>query len=192
MKTIKFINLIFLCAALVLILLSVFSTQRINKQVRASDRVAHTQLVKFKLNDAFSHLIETETAQRGFILSHDSSFLRDYISAQQEIPRLLSQIKILVADNPQQLGNFNIASNLFNVRLRYIEHTLANHKKLSVKVLDSVLVKGKLITDSLNRKIDRMINLENDLLEQHLVIKQAEESRSSAIILFSFNWHFGL
>jgi signal transduction histidine kinase len=182
-KTIKFTNLIFLSAALILVLLSFFSYQRINKQARASDEVSSTQLLKFKLNDAFSHLIKTETSQRGFILTHDSSFLYDYFLAQQQIPQLLSEIKTLVKNNPQQLNNFNIASNAFTRRLGYIDNTLVNHEDLSAQQLDSILLGGKLITDSLSRQIERMISTENYLLEQRIAVKLAEERRTSVIIL---------
>ena len=84
-RTLNFTNLVFIIAALALILLSFLSYQRINRQVLASNEVTETQLLKFKLNDAFSHLLKTETAQRGFILTGDSSFLRDFDLAQQPI-----------------------------------------------------------------------------------------------------------
>ena len=182
-KRIGSTNVIFFSTALALVLLFVFSYQRMNEQAKASDRVSQTQLIKFKLNDAFSHLIKTETAQRGFLLTRDSSFLRDYYLSQGKIPGLLSEIRSLITNNGEQVNNYIIASNLFTERQRFLAQTLVGHDRLSTQALDSVLVKGKIITDSISEQIDRMISKEDFLLQQHIQAKLAEETRTSAIIL---------
>ena len=182
-KLISSTNLIFILTAFTLVMLSVFSYQRMNELAQASDRVSQTQLIKFKLNDAFSHLLKTETAQRGFILTHDSGFLRDYYSSQEQIASLLSETRSLITENPAQVNSYNLATNLFSQRLNYLGQTLASHQQISQQNLDTLLVKGKLITDSLSRQIDRLIAQEDGLLEQHLAVKHAEENRTSAIIL---------
>jgi CHASE3 domain sensor protein len=125
-KPLLITNLVFIFAASVLILLSFFSYTRNNQQVQASNEVTNTQLLKFKLNDAFSHLLETESAQRGFILTLDSSFLRDYYHARKAIPALLNEIETLVSDNQQQKDNLRLARTLFDERLRFITNYSAS------------------------------------------------------------------
>lgn len=182
-KSYRLTNLVFLGTALVLIMLSAFSYQRMNEQAKAADRVSQTQLLKFKLNDALSHLVKTEAAQRGFILTHDKNFLQDYYSSQSQIPGLLAEIKTLITSNPKQLNNYNSASNLFTERLYFLSQTLVSHENFSFAALDSALLKGKSITDAISNQIDNMITLEDDYLQQRIMTKQAEENRTSAIIL---------
>jgi signal transduction histidine kinase len=176
-------NLVFSCAALVLVLLSFFSYQRLNKQAEASDVVSHTQLLKFKLNDAFSHLIKTETAQRGFILTRDSVFLFDYFFAKKAIPGILSEIETLVTNDTEQQSNLEAASDLFQLRLKYIHRTLRQSQHISRTALDSTLLKGEQITDSLSRQIEKMIKTEDYLLGQRITAMQDEERTTSFFIL---------
>jgi signal transduction histidine kinase len=181
--TLKFTNLVFLFSALALVLISILSYTRINEQAKASNMVSNTQLLKFKLNDAFSHLIATETAQRGYLLTGNKGFLSDYLYSKQQIPKLLAEIYMLVSDSKEQHENFSRASYLFNVRLLYIQTTLDRLKVIPEQTLDSMLVKGKKITDDLNTVINRMISTEDNLLEQRMTMKEKEEQRTSFFIL---------
>jgi signal transduction histidine kinase len=177
-------NLAFIAGVLALMFLSFFSYRRINRQVRASDDVSKTQLLKFKLNDAFSHLLKTESSQRGFILTGDSSFLYDYFLAQEPIPALLSEIKGLVTSNEQQNRNLTTVRSLFQARLGFLRRTVNIHSTMSRRELDSIMVKGKLISDELSGRIEHMIATENLLLGQRMVAKQKEERYTSIVILF--------
>lgn len=176
-------NFVFLCAALLLVLLSFFSYQRINEQAKASDIVSHTQLLKFKLNDAFSHLIKAEAAQRGFIITRDSSFITDYLTASQPLNALLSEVRALVSNNPEQLKNFKAASEIFQSRFNYIHHTLSLSENTPGKILDSMMLMGKRMTDNLSMIIEKMIGLEDYLLQQRIWNMQQEEKRTSFLIL---------
>jgi signal transduction histidine kinase len=186
-KTLLLTNLIFFGASLLLVVLTFFSYQRINKQIRASNEVSQTQLVKFKLNDAFSHLLKSETAQRGFILTGDSSFFYDFFFAKEEIPRILSEVRLIITESDRQRNNLRRATQLFQARLRYMHTTLLSKDNISNEQLDSLLIKGKYITDSLNQQIEQMISVEDQSLRQRMVVKQNEERDTSIfILLFSF------
>jgi signal transduction histidine kinase len=176
-------NLAFIAGALALMFLSFFSYRRINSQVRASDDVSKTQLLKFKLNDAFSHLLKTETSQQGFILTGDSSFLYDYFLAQEPIPELLSDIKGLVTSNEEQKSNLTSVKSLFHTRLGYLRRTVTIHSTMSRWELDSIMVRGKRMSDELSGRIEHMISTENLLLGQRMVAKQKEQRYTSVVIL---------
>lgn len=186
-KTILFTYLIFVAASALLIILTFFSYQRISKQIRASREVDQSQLLKFKLNDAFSQLLRTETAQRGFLLTKDSSFFYDYFFAKHEIPRLLSETQLLLMDSKEQKDNLTSATQLFQTRLEHIRQTLLFHDSISEVKLDSLLVKGKHLTDKLNQQIEEMIRVEDRSLKMRMAVKQDEERNTSILILlFSF------
>ena len=149
----------------------------------ASNEVTETQLLKFKLNDAFSHLLKTETAQRGFILTGDSSFLRDFDLAQQPIKSLLHELHALVTDDKQQNAKLKAATIVFDSRIKHIANTLAIHKKISKEQLEAMLVTGNLITDELDRRIDEMITTEDQLLAKRIALQQKEERNTSIFVL---------
>lgn len=181
------INLIFICAAIALLALSFFSYQRMNRQVRAADQVSQTQLLKFRLNDAFSHLLKAETAQRGFLLTRDSIFIHDYVIAREQIPKLLSEINELISNDTLQQKTSTTIAALFSTRLKYIQNTMMVHTEITRQQLDSILVRGRQITEQLSNKIDQMIATEDQLLTYRTRVKQnIERSTSIGILLFSF------
>ena len=70
---------IFLASALILLTLSIFSYYRFEQQKISSALVNQTYLVKLKLEEAFATLIDAEAGQRGYLLTRDSIFLKQFL-----------------------------------------------------------------------------------------------------------------
>lgn len=179
----KLQNLIFFLSALVLVLISVLSYTRINEQIKASNVVSTTQLLKFKLNDAFSHLLKAESAQRGFLLTGDSSFFKAYLESQQPIPGLIMEIQSLLSNTREQNSNLKRASLLFKTRLHFLRSTLEVLPIMSKHSFDMTLLSGKNMTDELSVLIENMISNEDRLLAERTAIKEKEEKRSALFLL---------
>ena len=73
---------IFLASALILLTLSIFSYYRFEQQKISSALVNQTYLVKLKLEEAFGTLIDAEAGQRGYLLTRDSIFLKQFFYSQ--------------------------------------------------------------------------------------------------------------
>ncbi len=68
--------------------------------------LVHTQRVRLELGRILQLLTDIETAERGYVVSHDGQFLEPYESALPVLPTELSRLKQLIADNPAQLSEF--------------------------------------------------------------------------------------
>src|SRR5689334_7233669 len=92
-----------LCCAALLILLGanalVFhrNTQTLLDQ---EHEVAHTQEVLANVNGTLATITAAESAQRGYILTGDSSYLQAYTSAARAVGPAITRLRQLVADNP--------------------------------------------------------------------------------------------
>ena len=66
--------------------------------------VRHTNEVLRQLSVAERGLLEAESAERGYLLTAEPSYLENHKGAQVEIPRLFSALRNLVSDNPVQVA----------------------------------------------------------------------------------------
>ena len=69
----------------------------------AAERWAsHSVEVRRVQTVTFSALQDAETAQRGYLLTHDPAYLQPYNQTHDRLPALKAQLRALVADNPAQ------------------------------------------------------------------------------------------
>jgi CHASE3 domain sensor protein len=65
--------------------------------------VDHTNQVLRNISAVESRILEAESAERGYLLTGDSSYLDRYNNSQVDIPKLLETLRRLIADNPDQI-----------------------------------------------------------------------------------------
>ncbi len=178
---------IFLASALVLLTLSIFSYHRFEQQKISSEWVSHSYLVKLKLEDAMSTLIDAEGAQRGYLLTRDSTFLHTFLSSKLAIPKTISSLDSLVSYDPEQGQNLKMFAGLVNNRFRLLSSVIDTLQDISAEQLDNFLFYGKQVTDSARAQMKMMEKKEDLLLSQRITEKHLEEKRASVFILiFSF------
>src|SRR4051794_39602676 len=107
MKTFKdsFINIFFIFLFFILLFVSYLSYQRIDGLVFASDLVNHSNVVKLKIEEALSSLKDAETGQRGYLLTKDSLYLQPYHGSLDRVKKIVHDIDLLTADDPEQHNN---------------------------------------------------------------------------------------
>ncbi|HTR28456.1 MAG TPA: response regulator [Puia sp.] len=88
---------------LLLIITSVASYSSIRRQMKASKWVDHTDSVIIKTDHALFTLRDAESGQRGFLLTGDSTFLRDFNGALDTLHGIIDSIAEMTADNPVQV-----------------------------------------------------------------------------------------
>jgi two-component system, LuxR family, sensor kinase FixL len=92
-----------LAAALVLLLVAATALTLSLARVRETfSWVEHTNEVLHNISAVERSLVEAESGERGYLLTGESSYLSGYGHAQAEIPRQLTALKQLVADNADQ------------------------------------------------------------------------------------------
>jgi signal transduction histidine kinase/CHASE3 domain sensor protein len=157
------IKIIFIFAALFVVVLSITSFVRISNLIEQSKLVNHTNLVKFKLENILSMLYETESANRGYMLTSDSSFYVPILTASAQIHQEIDNIDSLTKDNPSQQQNLIIIRRLVNERLEMLQLFLSMEDQ-SMITLENRL-RGKEAMDILENQIDVMKIQEDNILK---------------------------
>ena len=77
-----------------------------------TDWVNHSHQVRFELEQTIFLISAAHAATRGYAIGGDEDFLAAYESARRELPEKISELAVLVADNPAQAQNISCrASN---------------------------------------------------------------------------------
>jgi len=147
--------------------------------------VNHTNLVKFRLNNALNYVLDAESGQRGFLLTRDSIFLDQYKSAFEKANENLAEALSLTSDNPiqQQQG----------VKLRAIIHArfdalndVVKYTNKELHTRDSVhllLKKGKMVMDTTQAIALEMIETEDKLLKERTLEKERASVFTPVLVL---------
>src|SRR5262245_40965759 len=91
------------CVALAaLLIIGVVSYEATNSLIAAAEWRSHTYQVQRNLDQLFSLLKDTETGQRGYIITRDEAYLEPYRMALGQIDRQSKELRSLLVDNAQQ------------------------------------------------------------------------------------------
>src|ERR1700692_1939179 len=92
----------FLIATAILMFVGWQSYQNTTRFVEASEWQKHTYEVLRNLDETAALLVDTETGQRGYLLTDDGAYLEPYRAAIKNIDQAIGNLKSLTSDNPNQ------------------------------------------------------------------------------------------
>lgn len=129
------IRFIFVAAAALLLILSVFSYMRITHMLEASELVNHTTLVKLKLENIYTSVTDADSGQRGFIMTKDSVFLDRFDLSLARIKLRINDLDTFTKDNYSQQENIRKLREIVDRRILYMHGLIAlsNDRKIQVK-----------------------------------------------------------
>jgi signal transduction histidine kinase/CheY-like chemotaxis protein len=110
--------LLLVCAAFAAIVVAVTSAG-------AERWAAHSLEVRRVQAVMFSALQDTETAQRGYLLTGDPGYLRPYDQAHARLPGLRRDLHALVADNADQQARLAKLDQAIDTKLAELDRTVA-------------------------------------------------------------------
>ncbi len=148
---------------LLLISTSIASYISIHRLVQSSSDVNHTNQVIQQLENVISTLKDAETGQRGYLLTNDTEFLQPYTGAYEQALKYLENVEHLVEDNPTQLATQVELKRIVVQRLSRLRE-LIDHKESRLTVTVADLKAGKLYMDQARAQVNKMQNLEKNLL----------------------------
>ncbi|WP_017257420.1 response regulator [Pedobacter arcticus] len=158
------------------------SLQNVSKD---QDWVARTEKVISRCESITKLLIDAETGQRGFLLTKKIEFLEPYKNAFNQLELDLKDLDVLVADNSLQVANTEKLKVLIKNRITHLAKVIETKKSenLANSLLVEQLVVGKTQMDAFRSQINKIINIERDLLVKR---KQASEKSIQQTILTIF------
>lgn len=151
-----------------LLLVGLLSYRGVGVLTDTSYAVTRTHSALTHITGLMSAMKDAETAQRGFMLTGDESYLEPYHQAVNEAPRLLAELRALIRDNASQQSRLSQVSVM-------VDNLMAMHKqRIDTRKLEGQeaalrqvrLGEGKRRMDDLRNLIRHMEADESDLLAQ--------------------------
>ncbi len=163
-----FLKAIFVVSLFVLVFLAGITYKHNLSLADSTEAVVHSYKVNVQLEQMFSYLKDAETEQRGYVITRDSVFLKHFDSSQKNAHKAFDELKTLTADNVWQLNNLDSLSKLINLRFSSLATNLIliEQNSFNKTLLNSSMLRGKVIMDMIRLQINEIIDLEMEYLSQ--------------------------
>lgn len=127
--------------------------------------VAHTNEVLEVLENVLSTMKDSETGQRGYLITGEDRYLEPYNAAAAAIQESLQRLKRLTENNPRQQARIALLEEQVSAKLKELDRTIALRKKDPEAARQVVLSgEGKEIMDAIRAQIGEMQQEERGLL----------------------------
>jgi PAS domain S-box-containing protein len=166
----------FAVAAIVLVVIAVFSLVNLVRFRTDARSVAHTHQVLNSLSELSSGLTEAESSERGFLVTGKDQYQRSFDGAVQKIQQQQADLQQLTSDNAIQQMNLKALAPLLIERLGLMRsrlETAHEHGLLAAQAAMSA-EPGARVRESILELVGNMQYEENHLLEERQT--QAESS----------------
>jgi signal transduction histidine kinase len=162
-----FLKSIFVVSIFAIFFISAITYKHIELLDNSSKWVNHSYDMNLELERLFSYLKDSETGQRGFLITKDSVFLEPYIHSKDNIEHSLDIVRKQTKKNSTQEDNLRKLRFYISKRQNYLSATLhlSLKKSLSDKELRHKLLIGKETMDSVRSQINIMMLLEKKNLK---------------------------
>jgi CHASE3 domain sensor protein/nitrogen-specific signal transduction histidine kinase len=180
------ITLIIALIVLLLVSTMLFSISTIKKVKNNLEVQVQTRTAVIALKDNFSLLLAAETAERGYIITADSTYLEPYYETVKRIDSNTNLLRTLLSDHPVQQTNLTALEKFIDLKLAYIEKLIALKNLGNEKEIATVMVsnEGKHIMDDI-RAVNRRMQ-EEEVNRFHGRTVSTAESIEQAKTVFLF------
>lgn len=155
-----------------------------NEYSEDTGRIRHTYEVTGTLERILSLVKDVETGSRGYVITHDTTYLAPYHKALKLLPGEIAHLRTLTTDNRIQVSRRILLEELIRNKLAVTE------ARLDVRPFDknslAVRAEGKRRMDILRKHVALMIDTENAMMDSRN--RQAARSfRNTLIIIFALS-----
>lgn len=168
-----------LVAALIFVAIGVGVLLGAQRFISDANRVSHTNEVIAVIGSIETQLRDSESAQRGYLLTNDVDYLADYGRCRDRLPELFAQLQRLVKDNPLQARRVLAWRIEINRRLSQMESTLGNFHTgglpAAQRAIDHDVREASI---AIRRQAEELVATEKELL-----VARALSSHNSANLL---------
>ena len=175
----------FSLSIIILFVVNFITYNRIHHLNESANWTHHTHLVLKELDILLSNLIDAETGQRGYLLTGIENYLEPYKNSQIKTEINLKKLTTLTSDNNQQLMRILTLSSMITNKFNELDQTISLRKSHGFdEALKLVKTNsGKIIMDNIREVIDKMSNLEINLLDIRLIEQNKTTSDTYKIII---------
>ncbi len=176
----------FTMAGVIVVAIAVVGYQSAHHLIENDRMVSHSQQVRRGLADLISELKDTETGQRGFVITGDENYLEPYRAALPAIDHSFDEVRQLTSDNQSQQQRLAAARPLIDAKLAELKKTIEQRRAEGFEPTAKFigLNEGKRIMDQFRRIVDEMEGEERTLLERRRVEAEASAEITQAVMLW--------
>lgn len=168
-------------ALLLLLVVNASTFLMIQRTATLNEQVDNSWVVRRSGRTLLISLQQAESAQRGFLLTGQASFLADYQQAQTRASQGLDELEDLVAGDT--LGEAAVAGLGSNIRMKFIEMDSTLNAARDGRIGQAITMvragRGKVIMDDVRREIDAV----DDLQGQRVASYTQASGRSASTTL---------
>ena len=171
-------------AALALLLGAMSAVWLLLGRQQADERwVRHTDEVLRHLDALLADVVDSETAERGFVISGEPSFLRPYEEARHRFARDLTELRTLTRDNPEQQLRLAGAERVARAELAAFGRVI-ELRRVDVPAAMAAVAGGgdKMFTDEVRRRLGELTREELRLLARRQAQAAATNQRTVSIV----------
>ena len=171
----------------ILVALGVVTYQTTESLVQTEHWVAHTHEVLGGLEQVLSDLKDTETGQRGFVITGQERYLEPYHSGVAAAYKDLAKVKQLTRDNPHQQQRADKLKGLIDDKFAELMETIELRRTQGFEPALNVVVtdRGKKIMDDIRGVLTAMKAEEEELLKRRTTDAEATARNTQTMILVS-------
>ena len=165
--------------AVIVVLTGALSYAALRRELTLRELVLHTRDVMDASSELERSLLSAETAQRGYLLTHDTTFLMPYRGAPQRVDDALRRLEALTRDNPAQQRRVELLRKRVDRRITVLDSTVEAERLGRTNLATGIIAHGpgrSLMTD-IRRTIDTVNAEEERLLGE----RRAAETRSTEV-----------
>jgi methyl-accepting chemotaxis protein len=176
----------FALSLLLLIAIGAAAYTSINKLTSTSQSVTHTHDVLEHIGQVLSLLKDTETGQRGYVITGDDAFLEPYNSGSRDVFNAIKELRKLTADNPTQQKRIDEEEQTIAAKLALFQQTIDLRRAGNVDESTKIVRRGegKRLMDEVRKISDEMSSEERGLLKQRAEEGDAAAGGAKSIIVF--------
>ena len=181
-------------ALIILVILGVVSHRNTTGFIEAARLKAHTYEVLENLEKVLSSLKDTETGQRGYIITGEERYLEPYQSGTTMLNQTIQDLRKLTLDNPNQQHRLDAIEPLIAGKSDELKETIDLRKSAGFDAALQVIRtdKGKKLMDDIRKIVLEMGNEEKMLLEQRDNDVKASSETTISVIVYGIPLAFAL
>ncbi len=178
------VNLGFGTALALLIVVGGVSYQSTTKLIETDRWVSHTHQVLEKLEEVLADITIAETAQRGYLLTGQESYLEPYYVEVGEFEQVIQELQQLTADNPDEQQRLDVLKSLVRARFVKLRETIEVRRDKGLEAALQVVQagQGKKIMDDIHKLVRGMLSEERELLNQRSQAAKVTAQNTTSII----------
>ena len=140
------------------------------KFIESSRWITHTQKVVSDLRIVLSQLVDSETGQRGYLLTSRENYLEPFNNAAEVIELNIKDLRELTSDNNAQQQRIDILESLVAQKMTELKETIdLKREERAEEAIQIVLTdRGKIIMDNIRGVLGEMEMEENELMKDRM------------------------